>query len=30
MCNKALLLANGPRIFFGDIEEGLGRYAELR
>jgi ABC-type polysaccharide/polyol phosphate transport system ATPase subunit len=30
MCNKALLLGNGQRIFFGDIEEGLSRYAELR
>jgi len=30
MCNKALLLANGRRAFFGDIEEGLSRYAELR
>ena len=30
MCNKALLLANGRRVFFGDIEEGLSRYAELR
>src|SRR6202011_2600682 len=24
MCNKALLLANGQRVFFGDIEE-IGR-----
>jgi ABC-2 type transport system ATP-binding protein/lipopolysaccharide transport system ATP-binding protein len=30
MCNKALLLANGRLVFFGDIEEGLSRYAELR
>ena len=30
MCNKALLLGNGQLIFFGDIEEGLSRYAELR
>jgi ABC-2 type transport system ATP-binding protein/lipopolysaccharide transport system ATP-binding protein len=30
MCNKALLVANGRRVFFGDIEEGLSRYAELR
>jgi ABC-type polysaccharide/polyol phosphate transport system ATPase subunit len=30
MCNKALLVANGRRLFFGDIEEGLSRYAELR
>jgi ABC-type polysaccharide/polyol phosphate transport system ATPase subunit len=30
MCNKALLVANGRRIFFGDIEEGLSRYAELQ
>jgi ABC-type polysaccharide/polyol phosphate transport system ATPase subunit len=30
MCNKALLLAGGQRVFFGDIEEGLARYAELR
>jgi ABC-type polysaccharide/polyol phosphate transport system ATPase subunit len=30
MCNKALLLGNGQRLFFGDIEEGLSRYAELR
>jgi ABC-type polysaccharide/polyol phosphate transport system ATPase subunit len=30
MCNKALLLANGQRVFFGDIEEGLSRYAEVR
>jgi ABC-type polysaccharide/polyol phosphate transport system ATPase subunit len=30
MCNKALLLGNGQRIFFGDIEEGLSRYADLR
>jgi len=29
MCNKALLLANGQRVFFGDIEEGFARYAEL-
>ena len=30
ICNKALLLANGRRVFFGDIEEGFSRYAELR
>src|SRR5215831_1569229 len=30
MCNKALLLDHGQRLFFGDIEEGLSRYAELR
>jgi ABC-type polysaccharide/polyol phosphate transport system ATPase subunit len=30
MCNKALVVANGRRVFFGDIEEGLSRYAELR
>jgi ABC-type polysaccharide/polyol phosphate transport system ATPase subunit len=30
MCNKALLLANGQRVFFGDIEEGFRRYAALR
>jgi ABC-2 type transport system ATP-binding protein/lipopolysaccharide transport system ATP-binding protein len=30
MCNKALLLDHGRRLFFGDIEEGLSRYAELR
>jgi len=30
MCNKALLLANGRRVFFGDLEEGFARYAELR
>ncbi len=24
MCNKALLPANGQRVFFGDIEEGSG------
>jgi ABC-2 type transport system ATP-binding protein/lipopolysaccharide transport system ATP-binding protein len=30
MCNKALVIANGRRMFFGDIEEGLSRYAELR
>jgi ABC-type polysaccharide/polyol phosphate transport system ATPase subunit len=30
MCNKALLVANGRRVFFGDIEKGLSRYAELR
>jgi homopolymeric O-antigen transport system ATP-binding protein len=30
MCNKALVIANGRRVFFGDIEEGLSRYAELR
>jgi homopolymeric O-antigen transport system ATP-binding protein len=30
MCNKALLVANGRRVFFGEIEEGLSRYAESR
>jgi ABC-type polysaccharide/polyol phosphate transport system ATPase subunit len=30
MCNKALLLANGRRVFFGDLEEGFARYAESR
>ena len=29
MCNKALLLANGRLEFFGDVEEGFRRYAEL-
>jgi len=29
MCNKALLVSNGRRVFFGDVEEGLSRYAEL-
>jgi ABC-type polysaccharide/polyol phosphate transport system ATPase subunit len=29
MCNKALLLAHSQRVFFGDIEEGFARYAEL-
>jgi ABC-type polysaccharide/polyol phosphate transport system ATPase subunit len=28
MCNKALVIANGRRTFFGDVEEGLSRYAE--
>jgi len=30
MCNKALLLANGRLVFFGDIDEAFRRYAELR
>jgi ABC-type polysaccharide/polyol phosphate transport system ATPase subunit len=30
MCNKALLLANGRRVFFGDVDEAFDRYAELR
>jgi ABC-type polysaccharide/polyol phosphate transport system ATPase subunit len=30
MCNKALLLANGRLVFFGDIDEAFSRYAELR
>jgi ABC-type polysaccharide/polyol phosphate transport system ATPase subunit len=30
MCNKALLLANGRPVFFGDVEEGLSRYADSR
>ena len=30
MCNKALLIANGQKVFFGELEEGFARYAELR
>jgi ABC-2 type transport system ATP-binding protein/lipopolysaccharide transport system ATP-binding protein len=30
MCNKALLLSNGRLVFFGDFEEALRRYAEVR
>jgi ABC-type polysaccharide/polyol phosphate transport system ATPase subunit len=30
MCNKALVLRKGQRMFFGDIEEGLDLYADLR
>ena len=30
MCNKALLLANGRRVFFGDVDEAFDRYAESR
>jgi ABC-type polysaccharide/polyol phosphate transport system ATPase subunit len=30
MCNKALLLANGRLVFFGDIDEAFSRYAQLR
>jgi ABC-type polysaccharide/polyol phosphate transport system ATPase subunit len=28
MCTKALLLANGRVVFFGDVEEGLSRYID--
>ena len=30
MCTKALILNKGTQVFFGDIEEGLDRYAHLR
>jgi ABC-2 type transport system ATP-binding protein/lipopolysaccharide transport system ATP-binding protein len=30
MCTKALILNKGTQVFFGDIEEGLDRYAQLR
>jgi len=30
ICNKALLMANGRQVFFGDIDEGFTRYAKLR
>jgi ABC-type polysaccharide/polyol phosphate transport system ATPase subunit len=30
LCNKALLLSKGSRIFFGDIDEGFKRYGELQ
>jgi ABC-2 type transport system ATP-binding protein/lipopolysaccharide transport system ATP-binding protein len=30
MCTKALILNKGAQVFFGDIEEGLERYAHLR
>jgi ABC-type polysaccharide/polyol phosphate transport system ATPase subunit len=30
ICNKALLMAKGSRVFFGDIDEAFGRYAEMQ
>jgi ABC-type polysaccharide/polyol phosphate transport system ATPase subunit len=30
ICNKALLMAKGSRVFFGDIDEGFARYAEMQ
>jgi ABC-2 type transport system ATP-binding protein/lipopolysaccharide transport system ATP-binding protein len=30
LCNKALLLSKGSRIFFGDIDEAFKRYGELQ
>jgi len=30
MCTKALVLDEGRQIFFGDVSEGLTRYAQLR
>jgi ABC-2 type transport system ATP-binding protein/lipopolysaccharide transport system ATP-binding protein len=30
ICNKALLIWKGSRVFFGDIDEAFGRYAELQ
>jgi ABC-type polysaccharide/polyol phosphate transport system ATPase subunit len=29
-CNKALLMEKGSRVFFGDVDEAFGRYAELQ
>ncbi len=29
LCNKALLLSKGETVFFGDLDEGLARYAKL-
>jgi homopolymeric O-antigen transport system ATP-binding protein len=29
LCNKALLLAKGESIFFGDIDEAFDRYARM-
>lgn len=30
LCNKALLLSKGEKVFFGDIDEAFERYAKLR
>ncbi len=30
LCNKALLLSGGRKVFFGDVEEGFAKYAEMR
>ena len=30
ICNRALLLSGGRQVFFGEIEEGLDRYAKSR
>jgi ABC-type polysaccharide/polyol phosphate transport system ATPase subunit len=30
ICNKGLLMAKGSRVFFGDIDEAFGRYAEMQ
>ena len=30
ICNKALLMAKGTRVFFGDVDEAFRRYAELQ
>jgi ABC-2 type transport system ATP-binding protein/lipopolysaccharide transport system ATP-binding protein len=30
MCTKALVLSKGKQVFFGGVEEGIERYAELR
>jgi ABC-type polysaccharide/polyol phosphate transport system ATPase subunit len=30
ICNKALLMAKGGRVFFGDVDEALARYAAMQ
>jgi ABC-type polysaccharide/polyol phosphate transport system ATPase subunit len=30
ICNKGLLMAKGSRVFFGDVDEAFGRYAEMQ